>query len=260
MDELARRIELNTTAHYQLVAQRMPGFTMNLDDDIHWYSSGLADGFFNGASWCGFGRDVDRRLDEIVGWFAARGLPCRFWVGPSSQPDDLGERLLALGFGLIFDAPGMARDLAVVSDAVPAGCVIERVRDDDGLRAFLAVILGAYDRPADPYHPWFPVYAAVGYDSDSPVHHYLGFIDGEPVGAATGVIAAGIVGIYHVHVLSRFRGRGLGSAMTRAPMLDARALGISAAGLHSTPMGESVYRRLGFVERCRFGVYQTHRR
>lgn len=154
----------------------------------------------------------DRRLDEIVGWFAGRGLPCCFWVGPSSQPDDLGERLLARGFDLIFHAPGITHDLAAVSDAVPAGCVIERVRDDDGLRAFLAVILGAYDRPADPHDPWFPVYAAVGYDLDSPVRHYLGFVDAEPVGAATGVIAAGIVGIYHVHVLPRFRGRGLSAS------------------------------------------------
>jgi hypothetical protein len=39
-------------------------------------------------------------------------------------------------------------------------------------------------------------------------------------------------------------------------MLEGAALGYELAGLHSTAMGEPVYRSLGFVTRCTFGIYQ----
>ncbi len=44
--------------------------------------------------------------------------------------------------------------------------------------------------------------------------------------------------------------------MTLAPLLEARQLGYRTGVLGSSEMGCPVYRRLGFEERCRIGVYE----
>ncbi len=50
-------------------------------------------------------------------------------------------------------------------------------------------------------------------------------------------------------------GRRIGAVMTVHALRHAQALGARAAILLSSPMGERIYQRLGFVERCRVGQY-----
>jgi ribosomal protein S18 acetylase RimI-like enzyme len=62
-------------------------------------------------------------------------------------------------------------------------------------------------------------------------------------------------GIYNVATLPAFRGRGIGSALTRWPMRLAKERGIRVSVLHSTPLGKPAYEKLGFTERCRLIIY-----
>ncbi len=49
-----------------------------------------------------------------------------------------------------------------------------------------------------------------------------------------------------IYVEPSCRGRGVGSAVTRALVAWARALGYTRVTLHASPFGRPVYRRLGF--------------
>jgi predicted acetyltransferase len=64
-----------------------------------------------------------------------------------------------------------------------------------------------------------------------------------------------MAGIYNVATLPELRKQGIGTALTVAPLLDARAWGYQIGTLQSTQMGLHLYRRLGFQEYCTFNAY-----
>jgi ribosomal protein S18 acetylase RimI-like enzyme len=53
------------------------------------------------------------------------------------------------------------------------------------------------------------------------------------------------------------RGRGIAGGLTTALISRAGELGCRRVVLHSSDMAVGVYRRTGFVERCRFTVFAT---
>jgi len=68
-------------------------------------------------------------------------------------------------------------------------------------------------------------------------------------------MAAGVAGIYNVGTVPEARGKGIGAAITLAPLLEARSRGYKIAILHASELGYSVYRRLGFQDYCQMNIY-----
>ncbi len=54
----------------------------------------------------------------------------------------------------------------------------------------------------------------------------------------------------YVATLPAARGRGVGAAMTIAPLYEARQMGYHGGILQSSQMGYPLYRRLGFQHLC----------
>ncbi len=77
---------------------------------------------------------------------------------------------------------------------------------------------------------------------------FIGYLAGEPV--ATSMLATTpsvhLAGVYSVATRPPHRGRGFGTALTSAALLEARARGYETAVLEPSPMGTPMYRRMGF--------------
>ena len=71
-------------------------------------------------------------------------------------------------------------------------------------------------------------------------------------------LGAGAAGVYFVFTFEQARRRGVGAALTLAPPKTTREMGYRIGVLGSSEMGFPVYRRLGFREHCRIGVYEWH--
>lgn len=209
--------------------------------------------------------DVDAAIDDALAWFAARDAPYLFWwSGPSTEPADLAARLVARGFlsmeeqtaelapGILAaerGSPGMALDLRTVDAAplgdVPDGFVIEEVADEAALLDFKAVFMQSYQVPEFAAQAWVDATLAAGIGR-SAWRMYVGRLDGRPVATNMLFNAGGVASVYGVGTVDEARGRGIGGAITLAPLLEARDEGYQHAVLFSTQMGVGAYGRIGF--------------
>ena len=89
-----------------------------------------------------------------------------------------------------------------------------------------------------------------------PWRHYLGWLDDEAVATASIYLGAGVAGVYFVMTVPEARRRGIGAAITRAALQEARATGVQYGVLESSPAGRSVYAGLGFREYCTIDLYE----
>jgi GNAT superfamily N-acetyltransferase len=172
------------------------------------------------------------------------------------RPPDLGRRLIAHGFEYGGDDIGMAVDLSALPHEVPVpdDFVIERVRDEAGLAAWVEALGSGFgEGPVEA--EWVgEMYRRLGFEG--PWRHYLGQLGEEPVATATSFFGAGVAGIYFVCTVERAWRRGIGAAVTLAALREAREMCYSTGVLGSSEMGYPVYRRLGFKEYCRIGLYE----
>jgi GNAT superfamily N-acetyltransferase len=198
--------------------------------------------------------DADTTIRETIEWYRSRTV--RWWTGPDERPHDLEARLARHGFEGVA-SPGMVCDLRGSWDAPdPPGLEIGRAAGPADARDFLTVLSAVYPDEAGWQDTWLDAFVAIGFADDAPVRIYVGREAGRPVSASFLVVGAGVAGIYGVHTNPAARGRGLGAALTRAPMRDARAAGFELAVLQAATRAVPLYARIGFRTVCELGLYE----
>ncbi len=184
-------------------------------------------------------------------------MPFRWFVGPTSGPADLTERLEAAGLPPLTNTPGMALDIAAMRDEAPAidGLEIREVATAEELDEWLEVCRISFpfdDATAD---VWRRVHIPAGFGEERPLRNFVARLDGRPVACSALFTNGHVAGIWNVGTVAEVRGRGIGRAVTLAALRVGRALGYRVAILGSSPLGFPVYTRIGFVEVCRIRHY-----
>jgi GNAT superfamily N-acetyltransferase len=240
---------------------RVPGVEPHPTPDLTGVITGKPAGFLNPITVSNFPVDeADARIDAAMDVLRDRGLEMEWWVGPSSSPGDLVERLHRVpDFATGNAIPGMSADLADLNEPpVPDGVEIVEVNDDEVLRDWADTFaVGFFDYGPPTAQAMFDLYGQIGYAEAIPWKLFLARLDGEPVATSALYVGCGVAQMTFVSALPAARGRGVGAAVSAAPLLRAREMGYRIAVLQSSPGGKSIYERLGFVQDSTFHVFDT---
>jgi GNAT superfamily N-acetyltransferase len=152
--------------------------------------------------------------------------------------------------------PGMAMATAEIDEklASPAGVVVERAKTEPEIAQWAETFVAAHGFPAASADAWIGAARRLRF-RQLPWQHWVARIEGEPVGVGLSFLGGGVIGLYGIGTLPAARRRGVGSALTLVPMLEARDGGYRGAILHATPDGEHLYPRIGFREYCRISRF-----
>lgn len=243
-------IDQNAAVHRSWAAARTAGMTVESGAELVVVDTGLPLAERNGVVRARLAAGTaDRRIARVRDRFAALGRGCSWWVTPASRPVDLGPRLVAHGIRLTeswlcMDIPLEGERAAWIGLASP-----HPVRRAETPAAVADV--GRVLASVDPVHgeaivAYHERIAPAALAWDSPLRFLLAYDGAEPVATAELTVAEGVAGVYGVATRPSHRRRGFASAVIAAALAAARDAGFRTAVLKGLPIGEHVYRRLGF--------------
>jgi ribosomal protein S18 acetylase RimI-like enzyme len=187
-------------------------------------------------------------VEKAQAFFAELGRGFSVWTRLDPVDADLAAAADAAGITVFADSPQMICRTRLADRALPPGVEIRMVTDRAGVDDYAAVTAEAYvslGAPAEVNRSHFEGPAAM----QSPhVHAAVAYLDGDAVGAALILLSHGIAGVYWVGCREAARGRGIAEAVTRHVTNLGFDLGAANVQLQASPMGEPIYRRMGYEE------------
>ena len=163
--------------------------------------------------------------------------------------------LHSMGFALVGHPPMMFRPAAPVSETMIPGFDIRNVDGSRAARDWEYVMVHGYPVPElQPFEPgcFLPerALAAKGW------HHYVGYLDDEPVATGSAYVGATHVHVEFISALESTRGKGIGRTITAVATTSSPDL---PAMLISSDLGRPVYDKLGYLPLLRFTLWAGNR-
>ncbi|MCH6560854.1 MAG: hypothetical protein IH800_00375 [Myxococcales bacterium] len=192
--------------------------------------------------------DAGEFMRRTAEFYARCGHGYSLTLAQHGQNSDLVKAAREAGLSSILRMPAMLVEAPLQEVPVPSGAELRRVVDADGVEDFRKVAAEAWTTYGIP-----PEVTATVFSNDATllaphVIAVVSYIEATPLCAALALLSHGIAGIYWVSSVSGARGRGLGEACTRVVTNAGFDLGARAVSLQASPMGDAIYRRMGYVE------------
>jgi GNAT superfamily N-acetyltransferase len=184
-----------------------------------------------------------RRAREF---FGDLGRGFTLWTrGDADEDRDLLAAATAGGLNPFFEMPEMVLDRRPDPAAVPDGVEMRRLEGAAEAEDYWRVARESYASIGFPPEVFEHYDDHAGLVADNAVA-LLAYLGGEPVAIAMTIVNNDVAGIYWVGTTEAARGRGLGRALTAAAVDAGFDLGAELASLQASPMGEPIYRAMGF--------------
>jgi GNAT superfamily N-acetyltransferase len=257
--EMARLIEENLSAKSMDFAC-LPGGTAQPGNPA-WFTSGLKRAGYNGVICARLNpQELDRQIENCLEPFRRDNVPLTWWVGPLSEPGNLGRALQTHGFCHNRDMIGMAAELDSLAEFSPPELEysFEPVLNRANLEAWLPLFMETFGVPADDKGFVLDIFDQLSFQPTSRWRHYILRVDGQVAATSSLHLGAGVAGLYNIATRRAYRQHGLGTAITLLTFYQAQQMGFTLGTLQTTyPNALRLYHRMGFEVYCKIGVYQN---
>ncbi len=256
-DTFVEQLQQNFIAYFRLFAG-LPGITFT-EGEVTWIASrGLPGSLVLSTQLTG--ATADQQIDKTLRQIGQYTDAVDWFVFPGCQPIDLDRRLRAFGdaggpsgewmlYGNIGGPGGtwMWADLTTLSarPPVPDGFHIKRVTDQGLLDEWTEINARGFG--SSNYSAFHAAYTRHGFGPSAQAVHFIGYLGDEAVTSATLLMAGGSASVYNVSTPTELRRQGFGGAITHAALRQAQNRGYRSTWIWSSPLGKSVYAKLGFV-------------
>lgn len=233
-----------------VLAAKKSGKKIFIGEDVNWVKN-------NPYSWLDAifhaefkPENTEKRIKEIIELIKLGAAPTRWTVGPTSSPDDLPDILAACGFEKTQRRSAMAINLTNLQKnyKMHSNLEIKAVNNLKLLKVWFDVVTKAM------FHRDMNINTFLSILNEPNVKYYLAYFNGKPAGTSILFLSSGVAGMYCVSTLPGYRNKGIGKAVTMAGLMEAKKTGYSVGLLHASEMGEIIYKKMGFIEVCKFNV------
>jgi GNAT superfamily N-acetyltransferase len=190
--------------------------------------------------------DPSELLRRAREFFGRRGRGFSLWTrGDEAEDRDLLQVALAEGLSPFFEMPEMVMVGRAEETPLPEGVELRRLHGAEEAADYWRVARESYVSIGFPPEVFDHYDDHAGLMTDNTVA-FLAYRGRDPVAIAMTIVNNGVAGIYWVGTTERARGQGLGRALTAAAVNAGLDLGADLASLQASPMGEPIYRAMGF--------------
>ena len=172
-----------------------------------------------------------------------KDLPVSFWINPSDTSQKLREVLAGQRF--VSEGCFAAMSWKVHPIDIPLLEICPAFSDE----LFHEILAGVFQYGQEIKQARFNLLAATEGE------RYIVYLDGKPVGTGMLLLQGNIGGLFHIGVLPEYQRKGIGTAMVQFLMHRANFLGLEKLVLHASPIGEILYRKLGFERVDEIEIY-----
>jgi ribosomal protein S18 acetylase RimI-like enzyme len=225
---------------------------------ICWLSSPIPHSIFNGVVRSQLQTDkVETQILELKAFFASHRLPWQWLIGLDANSSSLENSLSKHGLIRLRDMSGMAISLQEVGESTAKidNFDIVFVDNTDLMREWVRIAGIVFDIPISNLFDFLDIELSLGFGRNLPVRRFIGLLNGTPVATSALCLRAGVGGIYWVATLPETRQRGIGTAMTRKALTEARDCGYQLGILQAGHSSARIYQKIGFKEYYKIQVY-----
>ena len=228
----------------------------SLDNDVSFFFTGIKNPFGNAIWGANFTeQEAQEKVSIILNKVIRNKIPIIWWVGSVSKPNNLGDYLVKTGL-IKHESLGMyliLKELEIqqyqqILDKTKIQ--IERVstpKSEKQWSDLCSTLFNMSEVKEEIDQIWRLYYKFCDV--------YLATLEGQPVGASLGFYGSGVVGIYNVCVYPEYRKQGIGTALTMAPLLQAKKKGYEISILMASSMAINLYKHIGYKECCNYRFY-----
>ena len=244
--------------NYHYCLGRSPSVELSIGRHLTWLITNMPDHFMNLVVCTQLPSEgIDELIDSALTHFRSLNIRKLSWLAQEGVPANEIKKYL-LAHGLTFSesfATEMAADLMSLPDDLPTpiGLRIVPVVGGETLKQWIHVASIGFGVREEFEKVWYDFFVEAVFDMR--FRTYLAVLNGQPVGTSQLFLSAGVAGIYNVTCIPEARGRGIGAAITLAPLLKAREMEYRVGILQASRLGYQVYRRLGFQDYGKLSVY-----